>query len=92
MVTADLEGLVEGSISRLGVHLIDLVVKTEGQTKAVELFIDSEEGVTTELCSAVSREIDSMIESADRWFRARGWEQVVASECVSLATMAPAVI
>ena len=64
MVTADLEGLVEGSISRLGVHLIDLVVKTEGQTKSVELFIDSEEGVTTELCSAVSREIDSMIESA----------------------------
>jgi ribosome maturation factor RimP len=64
MVSADLESLVEESISKLGAHLIDLSIKTEGQTKSVELFIDCEEGITTELCSAVSRQIDGMIESS----------------------------
>jgi len=65
MVLADLESLVEESISKLGVHLIDLSINTEGQTKSVELYIDCEEGVTTEMCSAVSRQIDGMIESSD---------------------------
>ncbi len=64
MATSELESLVEDCISKLGVHLIDIVIKGDGNGKVVEMFIDSEKGVTTEICSEVSREIGGMIESS----------------------------
>ncbi|HTS00276.1 MAG TPA: hypothetical protein VML00_11015 [Bacteroidota bacterium] len=56
----------EECAARLSAHLIDLVVRGAHGSTIVELFIDAEEGVTTELCSAVSREASLLID-------ARGW-------------------
>lgn len=64
MIAAELERLIEDAISKTGVHLIDLVVRGEGKGRAVEVFIDSEEGITTEICSDVSREVDRLISSS----------------------------
>lgn len=63
MATAELESLIEDCTSKHGAHLIDLVIKGEGNGKSVEIFIDAELGVTTEMCSEVSLEVDGMIES-----------------------------
>jgi ribosome maturation factor RimP len=46
------------------VHLIELELKSEGHGKSVEVYVDSEQGVTTEICSTVSREMDRLVESA----------------------------
>ncbi len=64
MAVAELESFIEDCISKHGVHLIDLVIKGEGNGKSVEVFIDAEQGVTTEMCSEVSREVEGMIEAS----------------------------
>ncbi len=59
-----LRTLVAEQVDRTGAHLIDLVVRGERGTRVVELFIDSEAGVTSDLCSAVSREVVQAIDAA----------------------------
>jgi ribosome maturation factor RimP len=61
MAMQELESLIEECISKQGVHLIDLVMRGEGKDKLVELYVDSEQGVTTDICSKISREVDGLI-------------------------------
>ncbi|MBP1647802.1 MAG: ribosome maturation factor RimP [Bacteroidetes bacterium] len=58
-----LRALVADHVGRAGAHLIDLVVRGERGTRVVELFIDSEAGVTSDLCSAVSRDVAQAIDA-----------------------------
>jgi len=64
MAAAELETLIEDCISRQGVHLVDLVTRGEGKSKFVEVYIDSELSITTEICSEISREVDRVLERA----------------------------
>lgn len=64
MSLPELESLVEARISSLGVHLVELVIRGDGKGKSVELYIDAEQGISTEICSEVSRSIDRTIESS----------------------------
>ena len=64
MTIQGLESLIEECISRRGVHLIDLVVKNESDGKSIELYVDSEDAVTAEICSEVSRDVREVIQSA----------------------------
>jgi ribosome maturation factor RimP len=59
-----LRDLVAEQVERVGAHLIDLVVRGERGTRVVEVFIDSETGITSDLCSAVSREVEKAIDTA----------------------------
>ena len=63
MGPVELQNVIEDRIAKLDVHLIDVVVKGDAGRKSVEVFVDSEKGVTTETCSEVSREIDGLIEA-----------------------------
>ena len=54
--------------TRLSAHLVDITVRGSRGKAIVELFIDAEEGVTTELCSAVSREAALLIDGSG-WFQ-----------------------
>ena len=64
MTLANLETLVVECISKLDLHLIDLVIKNEGKGKSVEIYVDAEQGITTKLCSEASRSVDGAIESS----------------------------
>jgi ribosome maturation factor RimP len=64
MAPFELRDLIEERIAKLDVHLIDVVIKSTGSGKSVEVFVDCEKGVTTETCSEVSREIGGLIEAA----------------------------
>jgi ribosome maturation factor RimP len=64
MAAPVLESLVEDCLSKHGAHLIDLVIKNEGKGKSVEIYVDSEQGVTAEICSEISREVGGVIQSA----------------------------
>ena len=59
-----LRGLVAGHVERAGAHLIELVVRGEHGTRVVEVYIDSEIGITSDICSAVSREVSQAIDAA----------------------------
>jgi ribosome maturation factor RimP len=56
--------LVERCVAPPGAHLIDVRVRGERGGKIVEVFVDSETGVTTGLCADLSREIASAIDLA----------------------------
>jgi ribosome maturation factor RimP len=58
-----LRELVAGGVERAGAHLIDLVVRGERGTRVIEVFIDSETGITSDVCSAASREVGQVIDA-----------------------------
>lgn len=59
-----LRELVAEHVDRVGAHLIDLVVRGERGTRVVEVFIDSEAGVTSDVCTAVSREVGQALDGS----------------------------
>ena len=61
---AEVERLIEDCISKRGVHLIAVELGGEGGGQSLDVYIDSEPGITTGVCSEVSREVDRLIESA----------------------------
>jgi ribosome maturation factor RimP len=61
----ELRAAAEACAARKGVHLIDLVVRGTRGRAVVEAFIDAEQGVTSDVCADVSREITEVIERSD---------------------------
>jgi ribosome maturation factor RimP len=61
MQTTPLEQLVDECVRRHGAQVIDLVVKGRQERPAIEVYVDAENGVTTELCSAIGREIQGAL-------------------------------
>jgi ribosome maturation factor RimP len=51
-------------VDRAGAHLIDLVVRGERGTRVIEVFIDSEAGITSDACTAVSRSVGEALEAS----------------------------
>ncbi|MCZ6775425.1 MAG: hypothetical protein O7D34_03075 [Ignavibacteria bacterium] len=64
MIVAQLREVIEELVARRGAHVIDFVVRREGDTKVFEVFVDAEEAVTSDFCSALSRELRSVLEKA----------------------------
>jgi len=62
MLTTPLEQLVETCVGRHGAHVIDVIVKGQRQRPVLEVYVDTEAGVTTELCSAISKELHKALQ------------------------------
>jgi len=62
MVNNQLHDLIGECVSRRGASLIDLVRRGHEGSLHLEVFIDSEAGITTEFCAEVSRDIDVLID------------------------------
>jgi ribosome maturation factor RimP len=69
--------VVEGCVKRRGAHVIDLVMRGESGTRVMEVFIDAEEGVTTEVCADVSRALVTDLRGAG--FRIDDYHLTVSS-------------
>ncbi|KAF0221698.1 MAG: hypothetical protein FD174_29 [Geobacteraceae bacterium] len=52
-------------LSHLGLELVDLEYKREGQSMVLRLFIDREGGVTLDDCATVSRELSELLDVED---------------------------
>ncbi|MFN0158238.1 MAG: ribosome maturation factor RimP [Bacteroidota bacterium] len=61
MVNDQLREVINRCADQHAAHVIDVVLRGRHHRPIVEVFIDTEEGVTTELCSEVSREIASIL-------------------------------
>jgi ribosome maturation factor RimP len=68
MLNDEMRRAIEDCVARLSAHLIELAVHGHRGKIRVEVFIDAEQGVTSDLCSNVSREVSDLIDRA-------GWIQ-----------------
>jgi ribosome maturation factor RimP len=59
------QNLVKPVLDELGMELVDLEFKREGQDWFLRLFIDKEGGVTLDNCAEVSREVSAILEVED---------------------------
>jgi ribosome maturation factor RimP len=65
MISPELRQAIEAAAERKGTHVIDLVRRGDRGRQVIEVFIDTAEGVTTEVCAQVSREISGAIDAAN---------------------------
>ena len=56
-----LQKLIGECVERRGAHVIDIAVHGREPRTTVEVYIDAEEGVTTGLCSEISRDINKAL-------------------------------
>jgi ribosome maturation factor RimP len=64
-IVATVEALVSPILSDLGIELVELEFKREGQGYLLRLFIDKPGGVTLDDCIAVSRDVGAVLDVED---------------------------
>ncbi len=65
MVSKDLFPMVEPCCKSHGAHLIDIVLRGKQSRPIVEIFVDAEVGVTSDVCSAISRDVGKELDVRD---------------------------
>ncbi len=63
MVSQDLVPLVAPCCELHHAHLIEVVLRGKHARPVVEVFVDAEEGVTSDLCSAISRDVGKALDT-----------------------------
>jgi ribosome maturation factor RimP len=65
MISKDLFPLVEPCCEAHGAQLIDIVLRGKQARPVVEIFVDAEAGVTSDLCTAISRDVGKELDVRD---------------------------
>lgn len=60
-----LQNLAAPIVERHGAFMVDIGIRGERTSKVVELFIDSDTGVSIDVCSNVSREFSAALDQTD---------------------------
>ena len=60
-----LRTIASSIVEKNGAYIVDLHVRGERASKVVELFIDTDTGVSIEICSAISREFSALLDEQD---------------------------
>jgi ribosome maturation factor RimP len=63
MIDAQIRNVIEECASRSRTHVVDVVMRGERNSTVIEVFVDSEDGVTAETCATVSREVETALET-----------------------------
>ena len=64
-VVSQIEDLVRPILDVRKIELLETVVRGKGDSQVVEIYIDSENGVTAELCSEVSRTVGRILDERE---------------------------
>lgn len=62
MVYEDVLSLAEECSTKHSAHVVDITVRGSQHKTVLEIFVDAESGVTTELCSGISRELGLLLD------------------------------
>ncbi|MBM4161427.1 MAG: ribosome maturation factor RimP [Ignavibacteria bacterium] len=65
-----LKELVEPLLERHGAYLVDLALRHERGTRLVEVFADTDKGITIEECAEISRDLGRQLETQQVFDRA----------------------
>ena len=60
-----IEELAQPIVSTQGAYLIDVKNRWEGRQQLIEIFVDTDEGVTIDLCAQISRQLIQTIDNSD---------------------------
>ena len=64
MIEPELRHAITTAIEREGAHLIELIARGDRSRRVLEVYVDAETGITTEICATVSRSIAAAIEES----------------------------
>ena len=64
-VVAEIRNLIVPVLEKYRVDLVELALRGKRNSQVLEIFLDGDAGVTTELCADVSREISRVIDQSD---------------------------
>jgi ribosome maturation factor RimP len=79
MHAADLMPIVAPCCEMHGAHVIDILLRGRQGKPVIEIFIDAENGVTSEICSAVSREVAVQIDASQEVVVPQSYTLIVSS-------------
>lgn len=65
MIAPALRDAITAAVERKGVHCIDLVIRGDRGRPVIEVYVDAEQGITTEICAEVSREVAAAIDASN---------------------------
>ncbi len=65
MVSEDLHKLVEDCSAVYSAHVIDITIRGSHHRSIIEIFVDAENGITSELCSGISRDVAEQLDARD---------------------------
>lgn len=60
-----LKNIASPIVEKNGAFIVELQVRGERTSKVVELFIDTDTGISIDLCSAISREFSAQLDAQD---------------------------
>lgn len=61
----EVQSLIQPVLQRHDAFLVDLVLRSERGGQVVEVFIDTDHGVTTDLCAEVSRDLSALLDRTE---------------------------
>ncbi len=65
MKKVEIEAKLKEIVSKHSCLLIDIVFRGDNNNRIIEVFIDNSEGITTNLCADISREMNKIIEDEE---------------------------
>ena len=65
MVSEEILKLIDECVAKHSAHTIDVTVRGSQHKSTVEIFVDAEAGVTSDLCSTISRDIADMFDARE---------------------------
>lgn len=60
-----IQEIVQPIVDRNNAFLVDVQIRGERSSKVVEIFVDSDDGISLDQCSAISRELSQLLDQAD---------------------------
>jgi ribosome maturation factor RimP len=62
---ARIQEIVKPIVDSKGAYLVDVAIRHEGRGSVVEIFADTDQGITTELCAEISRDLSHVFDRDD---------------------------
>ena len=64
-IAEQIEALTRPIVESGGAFLVEILLQGENRGKVLEVYVDTDEGITTELCAKVSRELSQALDAAE---------------------------
>lgn len=62
---SQIEDVAVPIVESQGAFLVEVVVRGEGRSKVVEIFADTDQGITSDMCAEISRELSRALDATD---------------------------
>ena len=64
-VVEQIEQICKPIVEAKGAYIVELSIRVQGRNRIVEAFVDTDSGITTDLCTDISRELSTALDAAN---------------------------